>query len=317
MDKSIATPINCSPEDIALVQQVLACRIEHFPTRYLGVPLSVYKLKRSEEQPLLDAVASRIPKWRGNLLNLAGQSTLVAATLSAIPIHMSIALCLSPWAIERIDRRRQAFIWCGSESVAAGRCRVAWDMVMRPRALGGLGITDLQRAGVALRTRWAWLERTDPDRVWSGLPRIKERKVVALFNAAVTAVLGNGRSILFWTDRWLDGSCLPSMAPSLFAAVSRRKLKASVAKALPGNAWARHVTGALTMPVLTEFVQVWERLQQVQLLDSPDTFVRSLSPDHKYSSASAYGAMFLGSSAPVGAKQIWKTSAPPKVKFFF
>jgi len=27
--------------------------------------------------------------------------------------------------------------------------------------------------------------------------------------------------------------------------------------------------------------------------------------------------MFLGSSSPLGAKQIWKTSAPPHVKFFF
>ena len=33
--------------------------------------------------------------------------------------------------------------------------------------------------------------------------------------------------------------------------------------------------------------------------------------------ASAYGAMFLGSSSPAGAKLIWKTSAPPRVKFFF
>ena len=27
--------------------------------------------------------------------------------------------------------------------------------------------------------------------------------------------------------------------------------------------------------------------------------------------------MFIGSSSPLGAKHIWKTSAPPKVKFFF
>jgi hypothetical protein len=42
-----------------------------------------------------------------------------------------------------------------------------------------------------------------------------------------------------------------------------------------------------------------------------------LTAARQYSMLSAYGAMFVGSSRPLGAKQIWKTSAPPRVKFFF
>jgi len=49
----------------------------------------------------------------------------------------------------------------------------------------------------------------------------------------------------------------------------------------------------------------------------PDVFRWCLMADGSYSSALAYGAMFLGSSRPLGAKEIWKTSAPPKVRFFF
>jgi hypothetical protein len=45
--------------------------------------------------------------------------------------------------------------------------------------------------------------------------------------------------------------------------------------------------------------------------------VMTLTADHSYSVASAYGAMFLGSSSPLGAKQLWKTAAPPRVRFFF
>ena len=104
--KCVPTPINCSGQDLALVQQVMGCKIGDFTYRYLGVPLSVYKLCRSEEQFLIDAVASRIPTWKGNLLNLAGRMTLVKITLSAIPVHMSILVCLSPWAIEAIDKRQ-------------------------------------------------------------------------------------------------------------------------------------------------------------------------------------------------------------------
>jgi hypothetical protein len=103
LDKSIATPIHYTDLDIARVQNVLSCWIEEFPCCYLGIPLSVYKLKWSEEQPLVGKVAARIPGWKGQLLNTMGRTTLVKATMSAIPIHTSIALCLSPWAIEAID----------------------------------------------------------------------------------------------------------------------------------------------------------------------------------------------------------------------
>jgi hypothetical protein len=120
LDKSVATPLHCSEADVARVLHILACRVESFPSRYLGVPLSIFKLKKSDEQALIDAVTARLPLWKGNLLNIAGRTTLVRCTLSAIPVHMSIALCLSPWAIESIDKLRRAFIWSGAASVSGG-----------------------------------------------------------------------------------------------------------------------------------------------------------------------------------------------------
>jgi hypothetical protein len=49
LDKSVATPMHCSDEDIARVQQFVSCRIEGFPSLYLGIPLSIFKLKKGEE----------------------------------------------------------------------------------------------------------------------------------------------------------------------------------------------------------------------------------------------------------------------------
>lgn len=99
---------------------------------------------------------------KGNLLNVPGHMALVKATLSAIPVHTAIALCLCAWAIDCIDKLHRAFIWIGSDAVSAGRCKVAWEMVCRPRDLGGLGVADLCQAGIALRVRWEWLRRIDP-----------------------------------------------------------------------------------------------------------------------------------------------------------
>jgi hypothetical protein len=159
LDKSVATPIHCSDEDVQRIQELLACRMEGFPTRYLGIPLSVRKLKRSDEQALVDKVAACIPGWKGNLLNSAGRTALVKVTMSAIPVHTMIGLGLSRWAVKSIDKLRRAFIWTGSDEAGGEKCKVAWINVCRPKELGGLGISDLTRVGVALRVRWVWRDR--------------------------------------------------------------------------------------------------------------------------------------------------------------
>jgi hypothetical protein len=101
--------------------------------------LSLFKLKKCDEQPLIDAVAARLPVWKGNLLNIVGRTTLVRSTLSAISVHLSIALCLSTSTIESIDKLRHGFIWSGTASASGGHCKVAWPICCRPRALGGGG----------------------------------------------------------------------------------------------------------------------------------------------------------------------------------
>ena len=246
------------------------------------------------------------------MLNVAGRTALVKATLSAIPVHTSIALCLSPWAINAIDKLRRAFIWARTDNVQGGRCKVAWPTVCMPKELVGLGVTDPRRAGVALHVRWVWRDHLN-----GRTPATKEGVVLALFQAATVFHLGNGQSTFFWTDRWLNGSSIQALAPNVFRAVKARKRKATMAEALHEFAWVRHIQGALTMQLLVEFTALCDMLDQVHLSSEPDTFVWGLTADSGYSAASAYGAMFLGSSTVLGAKQLWKTAAPPRVRFFF
>jgi hypothetical protein len=100
LDKCVLTPIQCTDELIVAAQEAFPRAVVPFPCTYLGVPLSLRKLRRVEEQALVDAVASRIPTWKSGLLTHAGQVLLTKVTLSAIPMHISIACCLSGWAIE-------------------------------------------------------------------------------------------------------------------------------------------------------------------------------------------------------------------------
>lgn len=74
---------------------------------------------------------------------------------------------------------------------------MAWEVVCRPKELGGLGIIDLQSFGLALRLRWDWVQQVDPNRSWIDLPSSSDKATCALFRAAIMTVVGDGSSTLF------------------------------------------------------------------------------------------------------------------------
>jgi len=82
--------------------------------------------------------------------------------------------------------------------------------------------------------------------------------------------------------------------------------------------WVHHISGAHTTPVLHEYLDLWEKLESVQLRALVgDRFVWRWTPDGVYSDSSSYRSFFLSISSLLGASEVWKASAPLKVKFFF
>ncbi|WVZ49550.1 LOW QUALITY PROTEIN: hypothetical protein U9M48_000897 [Paspalum notatum var. saurae] len=259
LDKCSITPLHCSLEEVAL--DTLGCRLVQFSCTYLGIPLSYKRVPRSMEQAIVDKVALRIPKWKGNLLSLAGRTVLVKSTLSTIPVHVSIACGLSAWAIHAIDKLRRAFLWSGSDAMPSGKAKVAWLSVCRPVIYGGLGV------------RWLWFQRSGSQRMRSDLPSSSERLIRDLFRACVDIVLGDGR------DNWLGGLALEVVAPNLFAAVPRRFHNRTVVEGLIDRRWIKDIKGHLSVLAVAEYVDVWERLQGVSVSDQPDRFIWRFTPD--------------------------------------
>jgi hypothetical protein len=85
VDKCITTPIRCSDDMVTIVQQVFSCVVMTFPCKYIGIPLSLTRLRRVDEQLLVDAIAARIPTWKLGLLTNVGRVLLTKVMLSAIP----------------------------------------------------------------------------------------------------------------------------------------------------------------------------------------------------------------------------------------
>lgn len=137
--------------------------------------------------------------------------------------------------------------------------------------------------------------------------------------ASVSMVVarGDGEAALFWTDSWLTVGPLCRFAAHLFMAMSRAGRRRTIKDAIYQNRWARDFVGALTTQVLCQYLQVWQLTRGITLDPlQPDRFIWKWSKDGKYSASSTYRAFFAGLTSLLGAKELWKTRAPPRVKFF-
>jgi hypothetical protein len=81
---------------------------------------------------------------------------------------------------------------------------VAWEVLCWPKELGGLGIVDLHRFGLAARLHWDWVRKNDPNRTWIDLPSSSDKATRALFHAATMMVVGDESLTLFWQDSWIQ-----------------------------------------------------------------------------------------------------------------
>jgi hypothetical protein len=112
----------------------------------------------------------------------AGRAIQVQFVLTATIIYNVMALDLPHWAHKAINKIRQMYMWRGRKEAKCGHCLVLWQVVTRPKELGGLGIADLKTLGWALRVRWLWLQKNSTGQA-----------------------LGAPNNYLFWNDPWLSG----------------------------------------------------------------------------------------------------------------
>jgi hypothetical protein len=73
----MVVPIRCHVIDLDDILGGLPLIRSSFPMKYLGLPLSVWQLKRVDIQPLEDKMASKLVTWDGKNINAAGRGALV------------------------------------------------------------------------------------------------------------------------------------------------------------------------------------------------------------------------------------------------
>jgi hypothetical protein len=87
-----------------------------------------------------------------------------------------------------------------------------------------------------------------------------------MFEEFTFFVPGDGESILFWSDQWICGHSVASLAPDLlFIVPPRLRGSRTVASGLANNAWISDICGALTVLVIFQFLLIWDAVLHIQL----------------------------------------------------
>ena len=314
--KSSAILIRGSEQDQSRVEALLQCNIAEFPCKYLGLQLAIRQLTRGEWQPILDKAKKLVPAWQRGLIQRPGRLVLVKSVMAARPVHHLMVMDAPKWVFEELDKWMRAFFWTAEEKVNGGNCLVAWDTICTPVCFGGLGVKNLELQALALRVRWEWLRRTDPDRPWQKLHMVVDREARQVFDSLVSITVGNGAKTLFWRDRWLHGLAIVDIAPQIHDMVdTRTRNRRTVQQALEDNSWVQDVAGELSFTGHIQFLNLCQAIATTHRDDSSlDTFAWPADASGQYSARSVYNMLCQGRERVPYASCIWRSWAPLKCK---
>ncbi|KAJ1693012.1 hypothetical protein LUZ63_009710 [Rhynchospora breviuscula] len=165
--KCLFVPVAIPESAIPAYSSILNCVPREMPVTYLGLPLSIRRLKKIHYKPLIDAFKRKLDGWKAKYLSSAGRLTLVKSVLSALPLHYMQVLNLPTWLIKHLDGIRRRFFWKGKDKCLGGHCLVNWKRCCLPKKAGGLGILDLALQNQALLIKWLWKLKSEPYATWS------------------------------------------------------------------------------------------------------------------------------------------------------
>jgi hypothetical protein len=124
------------------------------------------------------------------MLNHARRLELVRSTLAAIAIFALMSLDVQAETLLAIEKILRGFLWKGQRDAHGGHCLVAWDRVCMPKELSGLGIINLQKMNITVKTCWLWLSRVEASRRWKEFDIQVPPMVTEIFEAATSSVVG-------------------------------------------------------------------------------------------------------------------------------
>ncbi|CAA7053633.1 unnamed protein product [Microthlaspi erraticum] len=261
------------------------------------------------------------------------------SVLSFVPVHTMSSVKLPESITKRLDRVLRDFLW-GSTNEKRKQHLVSWEKVCRSKEEGGLGIWKTNLMNKALLATVGWRLMQDDRSVWARVLRNKYRigdihekawltnkgtwsstwRSVVLgirdvLQPGHTWAMGDGRNMLFWTDKWLLGNALRDVE----GAVVPEALLGLTASDLwiDGVGWdltqiAPHVSENTKLELAAVVVN--------RVSGKQDKMAWGGTPDGRFTVSSAYRFLVRDGTPRQDMSQffrrVWRVTAPERVRVF-
>ena len=163
------------------------------------------RVTKANFQDVLTRVDRRLAGWKAKCLSLAGRTTLIQATINAIPTYTMQSFRIPRSVCDELDRKIRRFLWGGTH-VEHKPHLVSWDVVTKERKEGGLGLKKMRQLNSAFLMKLSWRFVTEPNALWARVIRAKYCKnqdwglIAARRNSCSNAWRGMMET-LEWTKR--------------------------------------------------------------------------------------------------------------------
>jgi hypothetical protein len=122
---------------------------ESLNEKYLGLATKVGRATNGVFQYIKDRVWKKVQGWIEQTLSAGGKEILIKVVAQAIPTYTMGCFRLPKCLCDHINSLLRKF-WWGSERGKRKTSWVAWEKMIQPKYMGGMGFRDMEIFNLAL-----------------------------------------------------------------------------------------------------------------------------------------------------------------------
>jgi hypothetical protein len=216
--------LNMTVEKAELMTVLFGCQLQTMPFTYLGLPMGTIRPRIKHFKPIMNRMERQLTSI-SSLLAHVGRLQLVNSVLSSSPIYTMCSVAIPRTVHEYFNRIRRHCMWKSSDFHSRSKPIVAWKKYTKPKRKGGMCIINLgtQNQSFLIKHLDKFYNIRDipwVNLIWSShypngeVPHAtKEKgsfwwkdvlKLVDHFRGITTCKIGDGKTVLFWSDVWND-----------------------------------------------------------------------------------------------------------------
>lgn len=181
-------------------------------------------MDRGKFKSLQEKLAKRLLQWGEIFLSQGGKEIMLKAVAQELPVYVMSVFKLPAGLCDELTKMMREF-WWGAENGMHRAHWISWDIMLRPKAKGGMGFKDLRLFNQALLARQACRLIQFPNSLCAQVLRAKYypdgnltdmvftgnasstwhaiEHGIELLKKGIIWRVGDGASIRGWRDRWI------------------------------------------------------------------------------------------------------------------